>query len=72
MLKIWYTTNTKLVGNVYAAEVLRHWQHPLTHGSLPVWAAVCKSERMAQWKAERAKREIEFDQMARDALCVTE
>jgi hypothetical protein len=69
MLNIWYTVNVKPVSNVHAAEVVRHWQHPLSHGSLPVWAGVFKTEQEARREAQIEAIRIENEQAKRNVAC---
>jgi hypothetical protein len=69
MLKIWYTVNVCSLANAHAAEVVRHWSHPLTYGSLPVWANLFKTEQEARCEAQQEAIRIENEQAKRNAAC---
>lgn len=68
-IRFWYTINVRSLANAHAAEVLRHWQHPLTHGVTPVWAGIFASQQAAQREAQIEAIRIEAEQKLHDAQC---
>jgi Tfp pilus assembly ATPase PilU len=69
-IRIWYTTSVKPLGNKVAAEVVRHWQHPLTRGSVAIWAGFFADANKAQYEAQQEAAFAAMEQQRRDAECV--
>lgn len=68
-IRIWYTVNVRTLANTHAAEVVRHWQHPLTHGVTPIWAGLFSDQEKAlRFAQHEAALEVQA-QKERDVKC---
>ena len=65
-IKIWYTVNVRTLANTHAAEVVRHWQHPLTHGCTPIWAGLFSDQEKARYEAQMQAAFAVKEQQERD------